>query len=393
MPLTYVRARRGGNWSDTNLTTSPWGTGGAVFPPSAGDVVILNGQTLIADIDITNASTISNHLTSVQWKDNLATTASAAGGQLKLNNNVTVQSDIIQGETTTSCVSLETDVSARIVGNIQFHPNTASVSRAINFNSVGTLYIVGNIIGSATNVASVQYTVNFINVGNLIVTGNVNGGTGVNSQNTRAVFCNSKGFLAVTGDVTSNTGIAMETTNSSIVSVIGSIKASSSQVGFISSHWNSVNRLCGNLINHPINGIQAVYAYSYLFDPIAVNGVRQDVGVYWPLPNPAVRFDPVNLLSMYNAYSLSAFSMPAPSAVRLDVEYANSQLKGALTVPIPECVLVDIPVDHTTGRAAFRILDFFNVSVARLTAVNSIGNVLGNLLTTSCVGETIASWD
>jgi len=390
--MAYVRARRSGTWSDTNATTTPWGTGGAVFTPSAGDVVILNGQSLTVDVDITNASTISNHLTSVQWKDNLATSASTAGGSLLLNNNVTVYSNIIQGDTINSCVGVLNDVSAIIVGNIQFHPLTTNVSQAVNFNSIGTLNIIGDISAPMSNAGTAQYGVNFQNVGNLIVVGNVTGGLGTNTSS-RGIYCSSKGFLAITGNVTSNNSVAVETTNSSVVSIIGSIKASATQNGFISSHNRAINRISGNLINHSTNGIQAVYAYSYLISPVPVNGVIQDVGVFWPLPNPANRFDPANSLTLYNAYSLSAFSMPAPSAVRLDVEYANSQLKGALTIPIPECVLVDIPVDHTVGRAAFRILDFFNVSVAKLTAVNSIGNVLGNLLTTSCVGETIASWD
>jgi hypothetical protein len=370
--MANVRAFRSGNWSDTNPATSPWGTGGVLYAPAANDDVYSNTFTIHVDTNVTVTSVTNNSASSRPFKD--ATGTATAGGTFNLLNGVTFTGNVLgQPSTNTTTVILSGTNSANMVGTVFGNtnggggaiPTVASSSTGI-FNITGTLQ--GRDVGYS------QPCVSNSSGGIIQFTGTIAGGT---STNARGLDNSSVGTIIVTGNVTGGTGSAAYGINNSSTGtaiIVGNVTATSATNAFVSSNASAINKISGNIINHP-NGTAAIYAARYVVDPIPQNSF--------------IQYSNVN---QFSTDSLSAFSMPPVSAVRFGTSYANGTLTGTCKVPSQNSVNVGVPVDNTVGTAFLNPATLFDTSVASLTSSNTLGARLKNSATVQSVGNIIASF-
>lgn len=436
--MANVRALRSGIWHDTNPTTSPWGSGGQVFFPASNDGVWLNNFTVQLTANATVASITNASATSRVWSYGDTTTA-ASGGVLDVQNNPNFSSSSITAGTTT-VINLSGTNGATITGNIG--NSSATGLPALNVNTSGTVNVVGSITGGGGSLS--QNGINVVS-GTVNITGDVNGGAGGN-QNGNGLFA-SGGTTTITGNILGGThtgggasdmshgvrisggvvriignmtgqgqpgatigssnvpgcGVyisagALTTTgivNGSILSYLapglfvsgGTVSVNGNAVSSStnSAIWGSASfNFSGNILNSA-TGIAAIYAPVYRIDPVPTNsyiryarngtGVGSDAWLY-----------------QFTTDSLSAFSMPPISAVRAGVQFANNTLTGTCRMPAPASVAFGVPIDNTVGTAVLNPVDLMNVSVASLTAADSIGARLKNSATVESVGRIIASF-
>ena len=374
--MPNVRAFRSGNWSDTNPATSPWGTGGVLYAPAAGDDVYSNTYTIHVDTNVTVTSITNNAASSRLWKDG-ATTTATVGGTFNLLNGVTMTSNIpTSTSNATNIVTLSGQNSATLVGNIVGSGTFVGVGTVIN-SGTGILTTTGTILGGDSGQTNALPAVTNSGAGIVIHTGNVTGGTGGWA---RAIENRSAGTVIVTGNVTAGTnsggGAAFGINNSSTGTaiIVGNVTATSATNAFVSSNANAINKISGNIINHP-NGTAAIYATRYVVDPIPQNSF--------------IQYSNVN---QFSTDSLSAFSMPPVSAVRFGTSFANGTLTGTCRVPSQNSVNVGVPVDNTVGTAFLTPAALFDTSIASLTASNTLGARLKNSATVQSVGSVISSF-
>jgi hypothetical protein len=370
--MANVRAFRSGAWSDTNPATSPWGTGGALYAPAAGDDVYSNTFTIHVDQNVTVNSITVSSATSRLWKDG-ATTTATAGGTFNLLNDIVMTATIpTQSAIATATVLLSGTNSATFVGTAN-GVSTSIDAATITNTGTSVLNIVGSLAGQTSNRSNPAVASN-TSSGIINFTGTIVGGSGTN---TRGLDNSSVGTIIVTGNVTAGTGSAAYGINNSSTGtaiIVGNVVATSATNAFVSSNASAINKISGNIINHP-NGTAAVYATRYVVDPVPTNSVIQ-----------------YSNTNMFTTDSLSAFSMPPVSAVRSGVAFANSTLTGTCKVPSANSVNIGVPVDNTVGTAFLTPATLFDTSVASLTASNSLGARLKNSATVQSVGNIIASF-
>jgi hypothetical protein len=371
--MANVRAFRSGNWSDTNPVTSPWGTGGVLYAPAANDDVYSNNFTIHVDTNVTVNSVTNASTTSRLWKDG-ATTTATAGGTFNLGNGVTVTTTIpVQGNVAgTTTVILSGTNSAYLVGSIN-GPGASTTNPAVQNTGTGVLTVVGSLIGQTSSGANPSVVANSSS-GIVNFTGTIVGGS---SANARGLDNSSAGTIIVTGNVTGGTGSSAFGINNSSTGtaiIVGNVAATSVTNAFVSSNANAINKISGNIINHP-NGTAAIYATRYVVDPVPQNSF--------------IQYSNVN---QFSTDSLSAFSMPPVSAVRFGTSFANGTLTGTCKVPSSNSVNVGVPVDNTVGTAFLTPAALFDTSVASLTASNTLGARLKNSATVQSVGNIIASF-
>lgn len=369
--MANVRAFRSGNWSDTNPATSPWGTGGVLYAPAANDDVYSNNFTIHVDQNVTVLSVTNGSASSRLWKDG-ATTTVTGGGTFNLFDGVTITTDVPSAVIGIQSISLSGANSATIVGTINGPSGAGSTSSVRNIGS-GTLTIAGFLIGGNSTQANPTAVTNAAE-GIINFTGTIIGGSGTNA---RGIDNSSAGPIIVTGNVTAGTGSAAYGINNSSTGtaiVVGNVVATSATNAFVSSNASAINKISGNIYNHP-NGTAAVYAARYTVDPVPTNGL--------------IQYSNVN---MFTTDSLSAFSMPPVSAVRSGVSFANNTLTGTCKVPSANSVNIGVPVDNTVGTAILNPATLFDTSVASLTASDSLGARLKNSATVQSVGNIIASF-
>jgi hypothetical protein len=370
--MANVRAFRSGNWSDTNPATSPWGTGGILYAPAANDDVYSNNFTIHVDTNVTVTSVTVNSATSRLWKDG-ATTTATAGGTFNLLNGVTVTATIPTiGVISAATLSISGTNSATFVGVINGLLGTASGAATLNSGS-GILTVIGSLIGQTSTSATASVITNS-STGIINFTGTIAGGSGSNAS---GLLNTSAGTIVVTGNVTGGTGSAAYGINNSSTGtaiIVGNVTATSATNAFVSSNASAINKISGNIINHP-NGTAAIYATRYVVDPIPQNSFIQYSNVI-----------------QFSTDSLSAFSMPPVSAVRFGTSFANGTLTGTCKVPSQNSVNVGVPVDNTVGTAFLTPAALFDTSIASLTSSNTLGARLKNSATVQNVGNIIASF-
>ena len=367
--MANVRAFRSGNWSDTNPATSPWGTGGALYAPAAGDDVYSNTFTIHVDQNVTVNSVTNGTATSRLWKDGATTTASG-GGTFNLLNGVTITANVpFQSATLSPTISLTGTNSSTLVGYIVGGTGNTYIG-AKNTGS-GIFNVTGSIFaGSGTS----SYGCENASIGTLNITGTVTGGS---SSAAYGILNTSIGTIIITGSVTAGTGSAAYGINNSSTGtaiIVGNVVATSATNAFVSSNASAINKISGNIINNS-NGTAAIYATRYVVDPVPTNSVIQ-----------------YSNTNMFTTDSLSAFSMPPVSAVRSGVAFANSTLTGTCKVPSANSVNIGVPVDNAVGTAFLTPATLFDASVASLTASDSLGARLKNSATVQSVGNIIASF-
>ena len=359
---------------------------GGIVPGAADEARASTGHTVTITANVT-CTELSN----------------AGTGLFILNSGVTLTANVTHKSATVNVNCLHftaaAPATASIVGNITgASVASTTVFGAVRNVSTGTLNVTGSVTGGSGNTA--VGTTNF-STGTLNVTGNVTGGT---TTNCVGVFSQGNGTVTIVGNITGGSGatayalelsVGTVTITGSVqggsaataagvinsgagsVNITGNITASTGANGFIAA--GGTNRLSVNAIN-ALNGIAAIYAASYLVSPVPYNG-------YIRYANNGT-----NYLNQFTTDSLSAFSMPPISAVRSGVQFANNTLTGTCQIPAAASVSFGVPVDTTVGTAALNPVDFMNVSVASLTATDSLGARLKNSATVESVGRIIASF-
>ena len=337
----------------------------ATTVPTIGDNAIANTFT----IQITGSVSCDNI-------HNGTTYGGTAGGTFNLGNASQLTSVIRVGDTSNNCITLSGSNSSTIVGDIF---GAGSVGVPVQFTG-STLNIIGTIeahVGNSTG------AVRNAGTGNLTVTGIVYGNGGSNRghgiQNT------STGQVTIIGPVIGRTFAAVDSSTAGSISVVGNVIGDSrGGSGIASSNGNANVRISGNLIGAP-NGIPAVYAASYTVNPVPYQ-------TYIRYANNGTGVGSDAYLYHYTTDSLSAFSIPPVSAVRAGLQYANNTLTGTCQIPAASAVTFGALVGNTTGTAVITSNTLFDVSVASLTATNSLGERLKNSATVESVGRIIASF-
>jgi hypothetical protein len=355
-------ARSNGDFNGPIWALTSNGVAGSTTAPTVGDNAIANTFT----IQITGNVACDNITNSTLY-------GGTVGGTFNLGNNSIATATIPAAAiTSTDVVVLTGTNSARFVGTVNGGTSTAN-NQAIENSGSGTLTIVGSLIGQTSSGAGPSVVANS-STGIVNFTGTITGGSGTN---TRGLDNSSGGAIIVTGNVTGGTGSAGYGINNSSTGtaiVIGNVTATSATNAFVSLNASAINKISGNIINHP-NGTAAIYAARYVVDPVPQNSL--------------IQYSNVN---QFSTDSLSAFSMPPVSAVRFGTSFANGTLTGTCKVPSVNSVNIGVPVDNTVGTAFLIPAELFDTSVASLTSSNTLGSRLKNSATVQSVGNIIASF-
>lgn len=197
---------------------------------------------------------------------------------------------VLSGNATGGSTAGAHGVSLQNTGNLTINGNILGGTQATAYgafhNSTGNLIIVGNISGSATAVGAFNSSTGNIivnapqviqggttagcnaiqnnSVGSIYVTGNVLGGTNATA---RGILNSSVGLVNVTGNVSAGTvgeGIVQSSTGTLLIN--GNIFAGPAQHGVVSANTAARNEFTGALINSD-NGRQAAYVARYLLRP------------------------------------------------------------------------------------------------------------------------------
>lgn len=234
-----------------------------------------------------------------------------------------------------------------INGNIIGVTNSNSPSYCIYDNSQTTLTINGNVTNGdfgASNGAGLVY---LFRSSTLNINGNVSGGT---VPNALAVFSNtsfSTMRINVLGNVIGGAnpnncmGISLGTgVGSQILTVTGSVIASSQSVAISSPNVAHLTTIHGNIVNN--SNVMAFF------------GVRLNIGTTqsttWTLQTSSGS----RAISTSNASN----GVPAVSNVRSGVVYGSgNEFTGTLAVPTASMVSFGVPVDNTTGTAVLNVSD------------------------------------
>jgi hypothetical protein len=338
----------------------------ATSVPTIGDNAIANTFTIqitgnVACDNITNGTTYGGTL----------------GGGFNLGDNSQVTSNVFAGNHPNNCVTLSGSNSSVIVGDVFGLSNTGV---AVQFTG-STLNITGTIESqTGQNAGAVRNA----GTGSLTVTGIVYG-NGSSANRGHGIQNTSTGQVTVIGPVIGRTFAAVDSSTAGSITVIGNVIGDSRGGAGITSTNAAANvRISGNLIGAP-NGIPAVYAASYTVNPIPSQ-------TYIRYANNGTGVGSDAYLYHYTTDSLSAFSMPPVSAVRAGLQYANNTLTGTCQIPPVSSVAFGALVGNTTGTAALTSNNLFDVSIASLTATDSVGARLKNSATVESVGRIIASF-
>lgn len=337
----------------------------ATTVPTIGDNAIANTFT----IQITGNVACDNITNGVTY-------GGTTGGTFNLENASQLTSVIRVGATSDNCITLSGSNSSTIVGDIfgAGNPGVAVQFTGSALNITGTVEAhVGNNTGAVKNAGTGNLTVTGI------VYGNGGGNRGHGIQNT------STGQVTIIGPVIGRIFAAVDSSTAGTISVVGNVISDSrGGAGIASSNAAANVRISGNLIGAS-NGIPAVYAASYTVNPVPYQ-------TYIQYANNGTGVGSDAYLYHYTTDSLSAFSMPPVSAVRAGLQYANNTLTGTCQMPAASAVNFGALVDNTSGTAALTNNTLFDVSVASLTASDSLGARLKNSATVESVGRIIASF-
>lgn len=302
------------------------------------------------------------------------------GGTFNLGNDSLVTANVLGGGGNVAAATLSSSGQATIIGNVI--AGTASTSQWGVLNSgTGTLEIIGNV---SANTGSINSGARNTSTGTIIVRGNVSAATGAGNQNP-GINNISTGSIIVYGNIISAESAGINNSSTGPVTVVGNVIGDSRGGAGIASTNAAANvRISGNLIGAP-NGVPAVYAAAYTVNPVPSQAyIRQ--------ANNGTGVGSNAYLYYYTTDSLSAFSVPPVSAVRAGVQYANNTLTGTCQIPAASAVTFGVPFDTTTGTATLTTNNLFDVSVASLTASNSLGARLRNSATVESVGRIVASF-
>jgi len=391
--MAIVRAVKSGNWSDTTV----WNTGAL---PTSADDVYSNTFTVTIDVSPTVLS-ISN----------ASATGVTAGGSFVPTNGITLTCtattgvDAITVNWAFDC-NLGAGQSCTLVANRPV--DTGRGASIIRNSALGTLNVIGNFGGIANSAAVIGNTgAGTVNItGNL--TGGLSGGTVVNSGGgtvnlTAAVTGGASGgpaclnsgagaILNITGNVIAQSGPGVISNAQNTVNIVGSITASSSQNGLVSSNTSANIALSGPFLASS-NSVNPIYCAAWRW-------ISTQPATYYQIRSANLSV----IRSLYTADSVGG--NPSARNVRSGTVYGPAgELTGTCAVPPAGSVALGVPVDATTGTAYLSQSDIaaaattalsaasavtLNQPITTLTTPNSIGERLKNAATVATVSQQIS---
>jgi hypothetical protein len=368
--MAFVRAFRDGNWSDTNPATSPWYNGSTgVFPPDETDWVYLAGRIIYVDQNVKVYKITNEFKASTTWKGGLVSNAANAGyivpvGSVKIEGIIC---GALRTDGSPTIYTIMLGSSARdttIVGTLSttFAANGGGCVAATS-DWASKLYVTGNIISNGSG-ANGTYRPILMNGGTLYFTGTIYGGYASSIVDSSGNYqSDSSGIVTgtntvrifVTGDVYGGLGSGgagiYVSSGVNKLSVVGNMFASAvAPAIYYNNHYRNFY-VSGNIIDNPSNGRTAIIAPNYYINPIPKNGVIYKQGN-----------DP-----FFTTDSLSAFSMPPVSSVRLGATFSNGTLTGTCAMPNISSVSLGVPVDGKFGVSLLNPAAFFKTKISSLT--------------------------
>lgn len=370
--MALVRAYRNGNWSDTNVLTSPWSNGTVVAVPDQNDHVYINNKIINIDQNIKVFKLTNEASVSRTWKDGQTGTAVNGGYAIPVGN-VKIEGIVVGGVRTDSSAPTYTlmlggsSKDVTVIGTLSgtFVANGGGCIAATS-DYVNKLTVVGTLLPNGSGANGTYRCILLNGPAKLYFTGTAYGGyagtgfdgSGNLTSDASGIASGSiAGQIYVTGDVYGgrggqvSPGIYISSGGINKLSVVGNIYASDvSTAIYYNNHYRNLY-VSGNIIDHPSNGRTAIYAPNYYLNPIPKNGAIYKQG---------------NEL-FFLSDSLSAFSMPPISSVRTGITFANATLTGICAVPSISSVSLGVPVDNKVGVSILNPADFFKTNISKLT--------------------------
>jgi hypothetical protein len=337
------------------------------------------------------------------------TTPSTVGGTFTITSGVTITCTALGFLTGATLLTINTSGTYYLNGNIvKYNPTNGIVVSGGN----PTLYILGNIrgvVGSggfalALNAQCTVYITGAIQGGfnngggcllasngsQTFLTGDVTSEQGTNTQTALVVQLNAR--CIITGSVyhktTASTSIIAN--NSGYLKIIGTLNATGFNTSGNPVVFNNYNSSATNLLTGPfifsVNGISPVLvARMHLIKTFNGYVELRDSSTFGALP-PAVQAPATRLVSPD-----TVVDAPNPNNVRQGVVYATTFQVGTMTVPNPDNVAKNVPVDDTIGTAVLDASAIWAVPLTSINTSNSIGRRVKNAATVETTGAQIES--
>lgn len=351
--MADIRAAQSGDFS----ATATW-TGGVV--PGSGDIAYANTFTV----------TISDTRT-VQAISNAAGTGITVGGTFSLLNGCnltcTNANGVVQGNTTTSCVttpSLTLGNTATVAANFT-NTTTTSSAHAVTFSTAGTLNWTGNTTGGSGGSGNTQFGVSITGTGVFNGTGNYTGGStsgghalNVTSNATITITGNvgtlgggaaagltmTNGNVTVNGNVTggnSGTGGGINNNGSTTLTVNGACQSGTTTPAIMTGSSAQITRLSGPFLLGASGNINPVQAASWRWAPTQI-----------PTFFEVSTSGGTTRRNLYTGDNMPSGGYPTAANVRSGIVYGpNSENTGTLAVPAAGSVALGVAVDNSVGTA------------------------------------------
>jgi hypothetical protein len=258
-----------------------------------------------------------------------------------------------------------------VVGNVT-SPSSNAQNYAIINNFIGTINITGNVVGGSSNGTSP--TIANGGFGTVNVTGNVLGSATAVTTAQNAISQTNIGSVNITGNVVGNRAPGISSTTAGIINVIGQLQASPTANAVTSTGTAATNIFSGPFINS--GSRNAIYCYNIQIYKNAATLYALNVS------------GSSNIITLTDDHTTTG--MPIQTDVRKGIVYGPiNTLTGSMGVPHPNSVSYGVLVDDTTGSAAVKPEDIWNMASTLLTSSNSIGERLTSTLSSASIATIV----
>jgi hypothetical protein len=322
-------------------------------------------------IDMTESTNLANgYSVNGQFNSNVNRTITCTGFGIVRSTNNSVQVVNIGGSNTTTTIT----------GNIVQYIGGSVLNGVITIaGGTNTVNITGDVyLDSLSTTGQGRLISSIISTNIINIVGNVYGYS-TDPNNMRVIL--HQNILNITGNVT-NFGGANTTVN-----------------GIIAGNTvTTVHNITGNIIGPTVNGGYCVVSGELNLTgnitctagifPLSVNRLRIS-----PSANMSIRFQDTNNANRFLYTSAQSTGQATKSDVRSGIIYGpNNDYTGTCAVPPPAAVSLGVPVDNTTGTAFLTAADMWNVPLASITTLNSIGKRLKDASTVQSTGAQLAAF-